>query len=86
MCEAVDAASDWHVTDTVRAANQILVSASVAGPTVWGTLPSRAPQGVWVLVASRDEQAAARLAAEGAGVDIVGWAVGSPEALAAIRE
>lgn len=86
VCEAVDAASDWHVTDTVRAANQILVSASVAGPTVWGTLPSRAPQGVWVLVASRDEQAAARLAAEGAGVDIVGWAVGSPEALAAIRE
>ena len=85
VVEATDAASDWHITDTVRAAQQILVSAVVAGPTVWGTLPSRAPQGVWVLVANKDEQAAARLSAKSAGVTIIGWAVGTADALAAIR-
>ena len=85
MVEATDASADWHVTDTVRAAQQILVSAAVMGPTVWGTLPSRAPQGVWVLVANKDEQAAARLAAKTAGVNIVGWAVGSAAALAAVK-
>ena len=85
MVEATDAAADWHITDTVRAAQQILVSAAVMGPTVWATLPSRAPQGVWVLVANRDEQAAARLAAQNAGVNIVGWAVGSAAALAAVK-
>lgn len=85
MVEATDASADWHITDTVRAAQQILVSAAVMGPTVWGTLPSRAPQGVWVLVANKDEQAAARLAAKTAGVNIVGWAVGSAAALAAVK-
>lgn len=85
LVEATDAASDWHITDTVRAAQQILVSAAIAGPTVWGTLAGRAPDGIWVLVASKDEQAAARLAAQTAGVTIVGWAVGSAEALTAVR-
>lgn len=85
MVEATDAAADWHITDPVRAAQQILVSAAVMGPTVWSTLPSRAPQGVWVLVANKDEQAAARLAAQTAGVNIVGWAVGSAAALAAVK-
>lgn len=36
-------------------------------------------------VANKDEQAAARLAAKTAGVNIVGWAVGSAAALAAVK-
>lgn len=85
IVDATDAASDGHLTGTVRAGQQIIVSAAVAGPTVWRALTALAPEGIWVLAASQDEMASARLAAEGAGVEIVGWAVASSEALAAVR-
>ena len=85
VVDATDAAADWHLTDTVRAAQQAVVSAAVAGPTVWRACATVARDGVWVLVTSKDEQAAARSQAAANGVTILGWAVGSSEALAAVR-
>lgn len=85
VCDATDATADWHLTDPVKDAQKGILSASKAGAGVWGAAKTVFPDGVWVLVASKDEQETAKSAAQAAGVTIVGWAVGTPEALAAIR-
>ena len=85
VCDATDATADWHLTDPVRDAQKGILSAAKAGAGVWGVVKSTFPDGVWVLVESKDEQETARSAAQAAGATIVGWAVASPEALAAIR-
>ena len=85
VCDATDATADWHLTDPIKDAQKGILSASKAGAGVWGAAKTVFPDGVWVLVASKDEQEAAKSAARAAGVTIVGWAVGTPEALAAIK-
>ena len=85
VCDATDATADWHLTDPVKDAQKGILSAAKAGAGVWGVVKSVLPDGVWVLVTSKDEQETARSAAQAAGATIVGWAVASPEALAAIR-
>lgn len=85
VCDATDATADWHLTDPVKDAQKGVLSAAKAGAGVWGAVKSTFPDGVWVLVTSKDEQEAAKSAAQAAGATIVGWAVASPEALAAIR-
>lgn len=85
VCDATDATADWHLTDPVRNAQKGILSALKAGAGVWGAVKSVFPDGVWVLVESKDEQETAKSAAQAAGATIVGWAVASPEALAAIR-
>lgn len=85
VVDATDATADWHLTDPVKDAQKGLLSAAKAGAGVWGAAKSVFPDGVWVLVASKDEQEAARSAAKAAGVTIVGWAVPTAEALAAVR-
>ena len=85
VCDALDATADWHLTDPVKDAQKGLLSAAKAGAGVWGVVKQTFPDGVWVLVASKDEQEAAKSAAKAAGATIVGWAVGTPEALAAIK-
>lgn len=85
VCDALDATADWHLTDLVKDAQKGLLSAAKAGAGVWGAVKQTFPDGVWVLVASKDEQEAAKSAAKAAGATIVGWAVSTPEALAAIR-
>lgn len=85
VCDALDATADWHLTDPVKDAQKGILSASKAGAGVWGAAKSTFPDGVWVLVASKDEQETAKSAAKAAGVTIVGWAVDTPEALAAIK-
>lgn len=85
VCDATDATADWHLTDPIKDANKGILSAAKAGAGVWGAAKTTFPDGVWVLVTSKDEQETAKSAAQAAGVTIVGWAVGSPEALAAIK-
>ena len=85
VCDALDATADWHLTDPVKDAQKGLLSAAKAGAGVWGVVKQTFPDGVWVLVTSKDEQETAKSAAQAAGATIVGWAVATPEALAAIK-
>lgn len=85
VCDATDATADWMLTDPVKDAQKGILSAAKAGAGVWGAAKATFPDGVWVLVTSKDEQETAKSAAQAAGVTIVGWAVGTPEALAAIK-
>lgn len=85
VCDALDATADWHLTDPIKDAQKGILSASKAGAGVWGAAKTTFPDGVWVLVESKDEQETAKSAAKAAGVTIVGWAVPTAEALAAIR-
>lgn len=85
VCDALDATADWHLTDPVKDAQKGILSAAKAGAGVWGAAKTTFPDGVWVLVESKDEQASAKSAAQAAGVAIVGWAVPTAEALAAVR-
>ena len=85
VCDATDATADWHLTDPIKDAQKGILSATKAGAGVWGAAKTVFPDGVWVLVGSKDEQETAKSAAKAAGVTIVGWAVGTPEALAAIK-
>ena len=85
VCDATDATADWHLTDPIKDAQKGILSAAKAGAGVWGAAKTTFPDGVWVLVASKDEQETAKSAAKAAGATIVGWAVDTPEALAAIK-
>ena len=78
-----DGPADWQVTDTKNAVIGIL--GPNAGAPGWGAAKTAFPEGVWAVVSSKDEQATAESLAKSAGVTILGWAVPSPEALAAIR-
>lgn len=85
VCDATDATADWHLTDPIKDAQKGILSAAKAGAGVWGAAKTVFPDGVWVLVTSKDEQETAKSAAQAAGATIIGWAVGTPEALAAIK-
>lgn len=85
VVDATDSTADWHLTDPVKDAQKGVLSASKAGAGVWGAAKDVFPDGVWVLVTSKDEQETAKAAAKAAGVAIVGWAVPTAEALAAIK-
>lgn len=84
VVDATDATADWQLTESVKDA-QKGVLASAAGAGVWGAAKAVFPDGVWVLVSSRDEQETAKAAAQAAGVTIVGWAVPTAEALAVLK-
>lgn len=86
VVDATDATADWMLTDPIKDAQKGILSASKAGAGVWGAAKTVFPDGVWVLVASKDEQETAKSAAQAAGATIVGWAVGTPEALTAIKD
>ena len=85
VVDATDSTADWMLTDPVKDAQKGILSATNAGAGVWGAAKTVFPDGVWVLVASKDEQEAAKAAAKAAGVTIVGWVVDTAEALAAIK-
>lgn len=84
VVDATDATADWQLTESVKNA-QKGVLASAAGAGVWGAAKTVFPDGVWVLVSSRDEQETAKAAAQAAGVTILGWAAPTAEALAALK-
>lgn len=85
VVDATDATADWMLTDPIKDAQKGVLSASKAGAGVWGAAKTVFPDGVWVLVESKDEQETAKSAAQAAGVTIVGWAVPTAEALATIK-
>lgn len=85
VCDATDATADWMLTDPVKDAQKGILSAAKAGAGVWGAAKTVFPDGVWVLVTSKDGQETAKSAAQAAGVTIVGWAVPTAEALAEIK-
>lgn len=78
-----DGPADWQVTDVKNASIGIL--GPNAGAPGWGAAKTAWPEGVWAVVSSKDEQATAESLAKAADVTILGWAVPSAEALAAIR-
>lgn len=78
-----DGPADWQVTDVKNASIGIL--GPNAGAPGWGAAKATWPGGVWAVVSSKDEQATAESLAKAAGVTILGWAVPTAEALAAIR-
>lgn len=85
VVDATDATADWMLTDTVKDAQKGILSAAKAGASVWRAAKTTFPDGVWVLVTSKDEQAIAKSAAQAAGATIIGWAVATAEDLAAIK-
>lgn len=78
-----DGPADWQITDVKNASIGIL--GPNTGAPGWGAAKTTFPDGVWAVVSSKDEQATAESLAKAVGVTILGWAVPSPEALAAIK-
>ncbi len=83
VSDNTDGPANWQVTDVKNASMGIL--GPNAGAPGWGAAKTAFPEGVWAVVSSKDEQATAESLAKAAGVTILGWAVPSPEALAAIK-
>lgn len=78
-----DGAADWQIS-LVKDAQLGVIPAS-AGANAWQAAKTAFPEGVWVLVANKDEQATSESAAKAAGVTIVGWAAPNAEAFAKLK-
>lgn len=83
VSDNTDGAADWQVS-AVKDAQLGILPAST-GASAWQAAKTAFPEGVWVLVANKDEQATAEAAAKTAGVTIVGWAVPNAEAFAKLK-
>lgn len=83
VSDNTDGAADWQVS-AVKDAHLGILPATT-GASAWQAAKTAFPEGVWVLVANKDEQATATSLAKAAGVTIVGWAVPNPAALAALK-
>lgn len=83
VSDNTDGAADWQVS-AVKDAQLGVIPAST-GANAWQAAKTAFPEGVWVLVANKDEQANAESLAKAAGVTIVGWAVPNAEAFAKLK-
>lgn len=83
VSDNTDGAADWQISAVTNA--QLGVLPASTGANAWSAAKSAFPEGVWVLVANKDEQASATAAAKAAGVTIVGWAVPNAEAFAKLK-
>ena len=83
VSDNTDGAADWQIS-AVKDAQLGVLPASM-GANAWQAAKTAFPEGVWVLVANKDEQAASTAAAKTAGVTIVGWAVPNAEAFAKLK-
>ena len=83
VSDNTDGAADWQVS-AVKDAQLGILPAST-GVSAWQAAKTAFPEGVWVLIANKDEQATAEAAAKTAGVTIVGWAVPNAEAFAKLK-
>lgn len=83
VSDNTDGAADWQISAVKDA--QLGVLPANTGANAWSATKSAFPEGVWVLVANKDEQASATSAAKAAGVTIVGWAVPNAEAFAKLK-
>lgn len=78
-----DGSADWQISSVKDA--QLGVIPASAGASAWQAAKTAFPEGVWVLVANKDEQATSESAAKAAGVTIVGWAAPNAEAFAKLK-
>lgn len=83
VSDNTDGAADWQVSSVKEA--QLGVLPASAGASAWQAAKTAFPEGVWVLVANKDEQATAEAAAKAANVTIVGWAAPNAEAFAKLK-
>lgn len=83
VSDNTDGAADWQVSSVKDA--QLGVLPASAGASAWQAAKTAFPEGVWVLVANKDEQATSEAAAKAAGVTIVGWAAPNTEAFAKLK-
>lgn len=83
VSDNTDGAADWQVS-AVKDAHLGILPATT-GASAWQAAKTAFPEGVWVLVANKDEQATATSLAKAAGVTIVGWAVPNAEAFAKLK-
>ena len=83
VSDNTDGAADWQVSSVKDA--QLGVLPASAGASAWTAANTAFPEGVWVLVANKDEQATSEAAAKTANVTIVGWAVPNAEAFAKLK-
>lgn len=83
VSDNTDGVADWQVS-AVKDAQLGVIPAST-GASAWQAAKTAFPEGVWVLVANKDEQANAESMAKTAGVTIVGWAVPNAEAFAKLK-
>lgn len=83
VSDNTDGAADWQISSVKDAQLGILPAST--GANAWQAAKTAFPEGVWVLVANKDEQATAESAAKTAGVTIVGWAVPNAEAFAKLK-
>lgn len=83
VSDNTDGAADWQVSSVKDA--QLGVLPASAGASAWQAANTAFPEGVWVLVANKDEQATSEAAAKAAGVAIVGWAAPNAEAFAKLK-
>ena len=84
VVDSTDGAADWQVT-AVKNANLGILPAGI-GASSWAATKNTYPEGVWVLVSNKDDQTSAEAEAKTAGVKIIGWAVPTAEALAAVKK
>ena len=83
VSDNTDGAADWQVSSVKDA--QLGVLPASAGASAWQAAKTAFPEGVWVLVANKDEQATSEAAAKAADVTIVGWAAPNAEAFAKLK-
>lgn len=83
VSDNTDGAADWQISSVKDA--QLGVIPASAGAGAWTAAKTAFPEGVWVLVANKDEQATAEAAAKVANVTIVGWAAPNAEAFAKLK-
>ena len=83
VVDSTDGPADWQISD-VKNAQLGVLPAGMTGEA-WRQVKNTYPEGVWVLVSSKDEQVAAEVSAKNVNVKIIGWAVATPEAFAAIK-
>ena len=83
VSDNTDGAADWQVSAVKDA--QLGVLPASAGSSAWTAAKTAFPEGVWVLVENKDQQAASEALAKTAGVPIVGWAVPNAEAFAKLK-
>lgn len=83
VSDNTDGAADWQISSVKDA--QLGVLPASAGASAWQAAKTAFPEGVWVLVANKDEQATSEAAAKAANVTIVGWAAPNAEAFAKLK-
>ena len=83
VADSTDGPADWQISDVKNA--QLGILPSGMNGEAWRQVKNTYPEGVWVLVSSKDDQVNAEAAAKNVNVKIIGWAVATPEAFAAIK-